>query len=354
MSKFRNRFLAVLGLIIFVAIVLAGCSAKSSQQSPKPSSTLDASKWPERPINVVVGFAAGGVTDLVARALAPQISKGLGVPIAVSNMPGGTGGIAAEYVFRAPKDGYTILCAPESLRILAVMGYHPTIIGKDWQPLIAASFDGVISVPANSPIKDYKELVEKARNAPNTIKLAASSPGTVWHIQSQLIAKKFNVPLQFIPYQGSHPSQTAALSGEVEVVHTGIGEQAELIRSGKLRPLTVVSDKPYELKGFGKIPPITDVLPELKDYLPMSCWVAYVLPTGVPDEIMQKIEKNYLEAVNSEEFHKFIKNLEGEVIGYNAKESLEFGKKETEKVSWLVYELGITSKSPSEFNISKP
>lgn len=348
---------AILALVMVLALViLTGCStpaANTNNETPQ-GSNVATGNWPERPINVVVGFGAGGFTDLVARNLASLMAEDLGVSIPVSNMPGATGGIAADFVQHAPNDGHTILGCPESLRLLAVMGYHETLIGKDWMPLIAASFDGVISVKDDSPIKDFKQLVEKARSNPNSIKFGASSPGTVWHLQSQILTRKANVPMQFIPYNGSAPAQTAAIGGEVEMVHTGIGEQAELLRAGQLRPLAVFSDKPYELEGVGIIPPVTDVLPELASYMPFNCWIGYAIPTSVPEEICKQIEASYLKAVNDERFFAFVKSLEGEVLGYDLEKSLEVGKEQTSSVGWLVHEFGLSVNSPEKYDIPKP
>ena len=361
---FKNTSIVILFVIFIISMI--GCSSNTggNQTAPAPGNTSTEnanetentpnSNWPERPINIVVGFGAGGNTDLVNRTLGSLMAQDLGTNITVTNMTGGTGGIAADHVFKNGKDGYTILGAPESLRILAVAGYHPTLIGKDWSPLIAAKFDGVISVPKDSPIKDFAELIEQARQNPNTIKYSASSAGVIYHLQSVIMNQKGNVPMQFIPYQGSHPSATAAIAGEVDVVQTGLGEQAELIRAGELRPLVMFSDQAYEMEGVGTIPPITDYLPELKEYLPMDSWVGMAIPSEVPDDIKKLIESAYLKAVQTEEFAKFIKEREGIVLGYGLEESLEVGLKESSSFSWLLYDLGAVPNSPEDFNIPKP
>ena len=364
----KKHFLRAIAGFMCLALLLPGCSpqqssstgsdssgagttsASSSGQSSASSADLD---WPKQPINIVVGFAAGGNTDLIPRTLGPLFQEELGVPVTVTNMPGGTGGIAADYVLQSEHDGYTLLQAPESLRILAAMEYHDSKIGEDWDILMSAIFNSVICVQKDSQFTDFGQLLEYVRANPNQLKISASSVGTMWHVQSQLLAKNYDFQLEFIPYQGSTPAQTALLSGEVDVCLSGIGEIGEMLRSGDVVPLCVFDNKAYEMTDVGTIPPITDWIPEVEDVLPFGSWQALVVPKDTPQEIKDKIEDVFLKAVATEEFADFVKMMEGEVLGWDYETSNEEGIRQMQRDSWLVYELGLTTVSPDSIGIPK-
>ncbi len=315
---------------------------------------LAADAWPQRPINIVVGFAAGGNTDLVPRTLGPLFQKRLGVPVTVTNMLGGTGGIAADYVARSPHDGYTLLQAPDSLRILAVMGYHNSKTGVDWDVLMSSMFHSVVCVRKDSRFKDFGQLLEYVRANPDTLKISASSIGTMWHLQSQLLAKRYDFRLNFIPYQGSTPAQTALLGGEVDVCISGIGEIGELLRSGDVVPLCVFDDKPYDMKNVAVISPITKWIPEVSAMLPFGSWQVLVVPKDTPAPIKAKIEEVFLEAVKTKEFADFVQLREGEVVGWGYAKSNAEVIRQMRRDSWLVYEMGLTSTNPESIGIAKP
>lgn len=331
-------------LITIVAFVSVG-TIFSEGQKEAPEYT--------RPINVVVGYGAGGFTDLVNRKLAEGMSKELGVPISVVNMPGGSGGIAAEHVYQAPHDGQLILGVADSLRIQAVMGFHPTTVFETWQPFIAVEADGVISVGKNSPYKSFQDIIDVLSSKPESLTLAASSTGTTWHIQSKILERDSGLRFNFVPYPGSHPAQVAAVAGEVDVVLTGLGEQIDLIRAGELVPLAAFKDKPFDIEGYGEIPALTQFIPGVN--IAVSSWMGMAVPKDIPPKRMIIIEEAFLKTVNSEAFKDFVINdLVATPLDMNASKSLEFVKEQTSVVSWLLWELGMATKSPEEFNIPKP
>lgn len=279
-----KKKLLVLVSIVCIVAMLAACGQEAATETQTTSS-----EWPERPINIVVGFAAGGNTDMVPRTLAPLFQEKLGQSVTVTNMEGGTGGIAADYVAQSDHDGYTLLNAPESLRILKEMGYHDSEIGKDWDILMSSIYNSCICVRKDSQFTDFGQLLDYVRANPNALKISASSIGTMWHVQSQVLANRYDFKLEFIPYQGSTPAQTALLAGEVDVCLSGIGEIGELLRSGDVVALCTFNDTPYEMKNVGTFPAITDWIPEVKDILPFGSWQALCVPADTPQEIKDKI-----------------------------------------------------------------
>ena len=314
-----------------------------------------AQTYPTQPVTFVVGFGAGGGTDLTGRGLAQAMGEYWGVTTTVINVTGGSGGIAAEQVINAPRNGYTILVSPEIMAAQAVMDFHPTTAFEDWQHFTAAGFNGVISVGAASPYQTIEQLFDFVRSNPNAVTLGASSPGTIWHIQSELTRDVADLHFRFIPYQGSAPAQVAAVSGEVDVVWTSIGEQRDLLRSGQLRPLAVFTSEAIDITDVGLVGPVTAVVPELEPYLPFSSFIGLAVPRDTPEEIQAAIEEAYLAAVASESFRTLIAGqLNGTVIGYDRAESDEFVRRNTSVIAWLLFDLDLASKSPEEFRIPRP
>ena len=320
-----------------------------------PALAQDYESWPQRPINIVVGFGAGGTTDLVARGLAAEMEKLLGVRITVNNMPGADGATAYQHVLSSPRDGYTIAAFSSSIGTMAVLGSHPSSVYSHWQPWVAATFDGVVSVGKNSPFENFEQLLEKAKANPNTITLAASNAGSVWHVQSELLRSYAGVHFKFVAYPGSHPSQVAAMAGDVDVVWTAIGEQRDLIRSGQLRPLTVFRSTSANIEGAGEIPPVTQFLPDLEKRLPLSSYIGIMVAQDTPEKIKEKIERAFVAATQTEAFRNLVEGtLAGTVLGYAGKESLAYVRKQTSSSSWLLHELGLTQHSPEKFGIPRP
>lgn len=336
---FARRSLTVAAFLVVSVVLLASSGVTAG--------------WPERPITVVVGFAAGGVTDLFARVVANEMARELGVNISVVNTPGASGGVAADSVLRSRRDGYTWWGMADALRGLAVMGYHRTTY-QDWIPFITASFTGVISVRADSSYSSFEELLKAVRARPDTVTFSASSPGTTWHIGMEILRKYGNVNYRFVPYQGSHPSQVAAMAGEVEAVFTAVGEQAELLRSRRLRPLAVYAKEPMELPGWGTVAPITRFIAELEPYLPFTAWVGLFVPLGVPEEVVESVTRAYAKAVQSPAVVEFARTNYGALLGLTGDKAVEWVERDTRRVSWLLWDLGIAKHSPEAFGIARP
>ena len=319
------------------------------------ASTALAQTYPSQPVTFVVGFGAGGGTDLTGRGLAQAMGEYWGVTTTVINVTGGSGGIAAEQVINAPRNGYTILVSPEIMAAQAVMGFHPTTAFADWQHFTAAGFNGVISVRPQSPFQTIEQLFDHVRSNPNTVTLGASSAGTIWHIQSELTRDVAGLNFRFVPYQGSAPAQVAAVSGEIDVVWTSIGEQRDLLRSGQLRPLAVFTSEPVDIPGVGLVPAVTSAVPELASYLPFSSFIGLAVPRDTPEAIQAAIEEAYLAAVASEGFRDLIAGqLTGTVLGFDRTRSDEFVRRNTSVIAWLLFDLDLADNSPEQFGIPRP
>lgn len=313
----------------------------------------NAAEWPERPITIVVFSAAGGGTDVTNRALAAAMEKFIGKPIKVVNMTGGMGGVAADYVWKQQHDGYYWLGASETLLSMSVMGAHPSTT-KDWEYFVCMGAPGPISVKDDSPFKTFEDLQKAVKEKPGTIKIASSTSSSIWSIKMGVVRKYAGFEYKPMPFNGSGPSQVAVLTGEVDACHTSIGEQAELIRAGKLRPLIMVDNVPTTFTGVGTIRPITDFYPQLKPYFPLPQWLGFMLPKDTPKPVLAKITDAYKKALETETIKKLAETTNSNIYGKDG-EGAKVMVQGLEKVAtWLLFELGVASKSPAEFNIPKP
>lgn len=259
-----------------------------------------AQDWqPDRPVNVIVPWGAGGSTDQVIRVLTPIVAEALGQSAVVVNQPGASGATGTAEVLAAPRDGYTWTGnAIANNATYQVSGLLDDTDIDDWHLYIAVAHVPVIGVPADSEFEDFGDLLEAFRERGEGISVGTagitSSGGTAIAALSQ--AGEFEY--RMVAYDGGGPAATATAAGEVMVTTQLAAEQAELIRGGRIKGLAVLSDEPLEIDGVDPIPPITDWLPDMPlapDYF------GILIPTGVPDEVIATVDAIWEnEVANSE------------------------------------------------------
>jgi tripartite-type tricarboxylate transporter receptor subunit TctC len=310
--------------------------------------------WPGRqPIYIAVFASPGGSTDLANRAVAAALERELGARFSVLNMPGAQGGVGAAYVWNAPRDGHTWFGTSEGSLGLAVLGAHTTS-AKDWRYFIVGGTPGILSVPAGSPYRNLEGLLADIRARPNQVRIATSLPATAWHMQYLALARAADLDVRWISYPGSHPSQVAALSGEVDVVLTGMGEQAEFLRAGRFRPLAAIQSEPAEMEGVGRIPPVTETVPALTGALPLRQFVGFALPGDTPPEILERIEAAFELAMRSEEVRNYARQSHSELLGLMGADAAAMVRNQERVFAWSLYEEGLATHSPAQFGIERP
>ena len=220
---------------LLLTLMLAACLA--------PSTAL--AQYPDKPINMVVCFPAGGGTDIAARIINTQLGEALGKPVIVENRGGAGGNIAITAVSRLPADGYTLLVCSSAFvvnpSLYAQATYDPL---KDFVPLmVIGASPNVFVVPAQSPIKSMMEFIEKAKAADGKMNWTSSGVGTTPQLTGELIKIRTGIKMQHVPYAGAGPATTAALAGQVDLYTANIGSLQALIDAGKLRAIAVTSRK---------------------------------------------------------------------------------------------------------------
>ena len=271
-------------LIQITAVALCGLAATSA---------VRAQAWPTKPIRLVVGFAPGGTTDVMARVMAQSLSESLGQPVVVDNKPGASGNIGAAEVVRAAADGYTFLLAPTSFETANPFLFKQTIApAKDLTPVAGVGRSQMyLLVKPDSTFKDAKELVAFAKANPGKLSYASAGAGTPPHLAGELFKKVTGAFVTHIPYRGAAPALQDVMASQVEYVFDpGIGFPH--VRAGKVRMLAVAGAKRSAF--FPNVPTLAELGFKGAE---LDIWFGIWAPNGVPADIMNRMTAELAKAV---------------------------------------------------------
>jgi tripartite-type tricarboxylate transporter receptor subunit TctC len=310
-------------------------------------------KYPSTAINDVVFSSAGGATDMINRYLGVAMEKTLGQKIMVSNMPGGLGGTAAEYVWQQKHDGYTLLGLSDSSTAFLVSGATKHGV-SDWISFIAAGSPGVMAVKAGSPYKDLESLLKAAKDKPKAIKISNPGTGKVPHLKVVILEKNSGVQFLSIPYNGTTPSVLAVLSGEVDVVSATYGEISEQVRAGKLKIIAVNEDERIKAEGVESIPCMIEKYPDAAKYFPLHQWLGFAVPKDVPAAVVKILGAAFEKAALSADAQKFYDQMYMKKIGLWGDKANKYAQTMESNLSWISKELGVAKIDPGTIGIPKP
>ncbi|MFT5893844.1 MAG: tripartite-type tricarboxylate transporter receptor subunit TctC [bacterium] len=253
-------------------------------------------EWkPDKPINIIVPWSAGGSTDQVTRVVAPLLEAGLGTKIVVVNQPGASGSIGTKAALDAPRDGYTWTAnAIANNATYSITGLIENTSIEDYEIYLHVANVPVISVNADSPYADFGALLEAMKGTDVTVGTAGvnSSGGMALAAIKEAVSGELGA--RMVTYDGGNPAVLAAASGEVVATTQLATEQTEMIRAGKLRALAVMSNQPLVVEGIDPIPPITDWL---KDMPIAADYFGVFIPVGAPQEVYDTVAKVWEEYV---------------------------------------------------------
>jgi tripartite-type tricarboxylate transporter receptor subunit TctC len=246
-----------------------------------------AETYPTHPIHWIVGYPAGGSTDIVARIMGQWLSDHLGQQVVIDNRPGAGSNIATELVVHAAPDGYTLLFVNPANFINATLYEHLTFnFLHDIEPVAGiAELPNVMEVNPTVPAHTVAEFIALAKANPGTINMASSGNGTSVHMSGELFKMMANVNLTHVPYRGSAPALTDLLGGQVQVMFDNLPSSIGHIRAGKLRPLAVTTAKRWE--ALPDVPTVAETVPGYE----ASAIFGVGVPAGTPAEIVEKLNK---------------------------------------------------------------
>ncbi len=272
-----------------------------------------AQSFPSKPLHLVVPYAAGGATDIIARAAAAEMTKTLGQSVIVENRPGAGANLGAEMVSRAAPDGYTMMMSASSLHginpfLFSKLSYDPN---KDLQPVIVlASIANVLVVHPSVKANSVQELVALAKAQPGKLTCASSGSGSTIHMSCEMFKQKMGLDISHVPYKGSGPAIADLMGGHVNIMFDNIPSAVQHIRSGKLRALATTG-----LTRNATLPDLPTMTEAgVPDY-ESTVWFGLVAPAGTPAEIVDRLNAAGRQAAQAPEFSKRLSELGYGIVG---------------------------------------
>jgi tripartite-type tricarboxylate transporter receptor subunit TctC len=291
-----------------------------------------AQEYPTRPIRIVLPFAAGGGTDLLARLLAQRFTEAMGQPVAVDNRVGAGGNIGAEITVKSPPDGYTLMVSTASTAVNVSL--YPKLAfdaRKDLVPISQLGRTAVVltvhpSVPASNP----RELVDLSRRIKGGLNYGSNGTGTTSHLAGVMFAQIAGIRLTHIPYKGVAPAMTALLGGQVEVAFPSTLSAQPLMRSGKLRALAVATKE--RAPSLPDLPTLDSIWPGID----IDNWFVLFAPAGLPAPIIARLHAETVKALQHPDLKAYMQREGAESVGSFPTEARAFFLREVEKYARVV------------------
>ena len=284
-------------LTVFAALITA---------TSIPALAQSTAAWPTKPIKIIVGYSAGGATDVLTRLVSVGMGNTLGQSIVVENRPGANSNVGAEIVARSPADGYTLYAFSIANTINATLypnlSYDPI---KDFEPIgMIAKIPNILVVNPSLPVKTLAEYVRYAKDAKDGVTFASSGSGSSIHLSGEMFKMQAKIQMLHIPYKGSAPAVTDLLGGQVESMFDNAPSALPHIKAGKLRPIAVTS---AQRSPF--LPDVPTIAESGYPGFDVQSWFALVAPAGTPKPIITQLNAALNKALNSPEVRQRMQEL---------------------------------------------
>ena len=324
---------ALLRRFILATLMLAASAGVSLPAAAQGS-------YPDHAVRVIVGFSAGGTTDVVARIISKELTEELGQSFVVENKPGAGSNIAAELVAKSTPDGYTLLMMAVTSAINQTL--YPKLkfdITRDLTAVaLGAKVPNVLVINPKLPVNSVKELVDYANKNPGKLNFASSGSGTSIHLTGELFKLQTRLDVAHIPYKGSSPALTDLVGGQVQFMFDNMPSSWPLVQSGKLRALAVTSSK--RSAAAPDLPTMTELGYKNFD---ITSWFGLMAPAGTPAPIVDKINAAVNKALAKPDVQKRLADLGADIQRLSPAEFGAFVKKEVDTWGPVVKSSGATA-----------
>ena len=286
------------------------------------------SAYPTKSIRVLVGFPAGGSTDVLTRQIGARLSENLGQQIIVDNRAAAGGSLASELVAKGNPDGYTLMMAT-----VASHGINPSLykkvpynVMKDFAPItLVATYPLVLAVNASVPVKTVKELIDAARAKPGQYRLSSSGNGSPGHLSGEILKSLAKVDLNHIPYKGGAPANIAVISGEAHLTFATLPGMIPHVRAGKVTAVAVSTAK--RSPALPDVPAVAETVPGFD----VSSWAGLVAPAGTSRAIVTKLRDETVKVITGKELRERLAAEGAEPVGNTPEQFGAFMKAELDK-----------------------
>ena len=297
-------------------------------------------QYPNRPIKFVMAYPPAGSSDVLARPIANEMTKGLGQPVLLEYKPGAGSTIAADFTAKSPPDGYTIVLLLTAHAVNAtLMPKLPYDTLRDFAPItLAAVAPLVVEVNAQSPITTLRELIDAAKTSKNKLNYASAGPGNTSHLAVELFKMTVGVDMTHVPYKGSGPAITAILGREVDLMFDAIGSSLPQIQAGRFRAIAVTS-----AARAAVLPNVPTVQEAGVPGFDVSVWYGVFAAAGTPQPIVQKLNAEFVRSMNVPEVKKLIESSGYQVVGSTPAELDAHVRAEIPRWARVVKAAGVTA-----------
>jgi tripartite-type tricarboxylate transporter receptor subunit TctC len=298
-----------------------------------------ADEYPSRPIRLIVGFGPGTGADITARVLGARMGQTLGQQIVVENRPGGGSSVAAEFVTRAPKDGYTLFMGTAANVINGAIKPLPFDFAKDLAPIgLATQSPNILVVHPSLGVGSVKELIAMAKAKPDQLLFGSSGVGTAPHVSGELFNIMAGVKMVHVPYQGSAQAMTDLLGGRISMIFSPASTAIPHIQSGAIKALASTT-----LKRPSIAPDLPTISEAALPGFDTSVWFAFNAPPGTPREVIEKLNRALNEALNAPEVLSTLQKQGIEPMGGTPEDYARYTESETRKWTEVAKAAGMTN-----------
>lgn len=292
------------------------------------AATAASAAYPDKPVKLIVPFAPGGGTDLIARVLAAGMSRELGQQVIIDNRPGAGTIIGTDMVAKSPPDGYTIVIATFAHAVNpSLVAKLPYAHGKAFAPIaLVGKGPNVLVVRADSPYRSVKDVIAAAKASPGKLTYASQGNGTSAHLAGEMLNNLAKVELLHVPYRGAGPAINDLMGGQVDMIFGTASAVSMFVESGKLRALGVTTAGASD--AFKGVPPVSETVPGYQ----VESWYGLYAPAGTPAEVINKLNAAAAKAAHGPEFAKKVQHEGVAVIASDPAELDRYVK--AEEVRW--------------------
>lgn len=323
-----SRMAAAVCAAFSLAVVAASVSVYAADTDP----------YPNRPVKLVVGFAAGGSSDTVARILAPRMADALKQSVVIDNKPGAGGNIASDFLVKAPADGYTIMLG--TIGSLAVnqhlnkLSYNPV---TDMAALsMAVVFTNVLVVNTASSVRTLDDYIRQGKEANSRLSFGSSGIGSSGHLAGELLKSAAGLHNQHVAYRGGAPAMNDLLGGVLQSIFSSPTDALQFIQAGKLRAIATTGSK--RLEALPQVPTIAESgYPGFE----ATNWYAFTAPQRTPPEVVQRLNSAIVTSLNDPGVVAQLRKLGLDPAPSTPDEAIRFMRKESDKWGVLMRKAGI-------------
>ena len=301
------------------------------------SALAQAQTYPDHPLRLVVPFATGGTSDILARFVAPPLWAALGQPVVVDNRPGAGSNVGNEIVAKAPADSYTLLMATPALAsnqaLYGKLNYDP--IANFTPVTLVAEIPIALVVHPSMPTKSVRELIALAKAQPGKLNFGSSGNGGIGHLVGEMFKSATGINMVHVPYKGNGPALVDLMSGVLNLTFTDIAGGMPYIKAGKMRPLAIASKH-----RSTQLPAVPTMIEAGVPGFEASTWFAVFATGGTPQPVINRLNTEIVKSLQSPDMRDKLTNLGCEVVGNKPEELAAFLKAEMAKWSKVIKESG--------------